>query len=101
MPKRAGKSNDLDPLSFSPELQTALEALYGHYKKTDLWKEKNVRVPPCFIIVCNNTSTSKLIYDYISGPRRGRYEQWLMEDLSCSVITMNTITPFLVLDSSY
>lgn len=24
-------------------------------------------VPPCFIIVCNNTATSKLIYDYISG----------------------------------
>lgn len=69
MPKKGrGKSNDLDPLSFPPELQTALEALYGHYKKTfDLWKEKNVRVPPCFIIVCNNTSTSKLIYDYISG----------------------------------
>jgi type III restriction enzyme len=69
MPKKGrGKSNDLDPLSIPPELQTALEALYGHYKKTfDLWKEKNVRVPPCFIIVCNNTSTSKLIYDYISG----------------------------------
>ena len=27
-------------------------------------------VEPCFIVVCNNTSTSKLIYDYISGFRR-------------------------------
>jgi type III restriction enzyme len=27
----------------------------------------NIRVPPCFIVVCNNTSTSKLVYDYISG----------------------------------
>jgi type III restriction enzyme len=24
-------------------------------------------VPPCFIVVCNNTATSKLVYDYISG----------------------------------
>lgn len=24
-------------------------------------------MPPCFIIVCNNTATSKLVYDYISG----------------------------------
>ncbi|MCG8347226.1 MAG: restriction endonuclease, partial [Chloroflexales bacterium] len=24
-------------------------------------------VPPCFIVVCNNTSTSKLVYDFISG----------------------------------
>jgi type III restriction enzyme len=25
---------------------------------------------PCFIVVCNNTSTSKLVYDYISGFHR-------------------------------
>ena len=24
-------------------------------------------VPPCFIVVCNNQATSKLLYDYISG----------------------------------
>jgi type III restriction enzyme len=28
------------------------------------------RRPPCFIIVCNNTSASKLIYDYVSGFQR-------------------------------
>ena len=28
-------------------------------------------MPPCFIVVCNNTSTSKLVYDYISGFHRG------------------------------
>ena len=49
-------------------LQTALDALYGHYKATfDAWRKEGVRVPPCFIVVCNNTSTSKLVYDYISG----------------------------------
>lgn len=45
-----------------------MEALYGHYEKTyNLWKENGVHVPPCFILVCNNTSTSKLVYDFISG----------------------------------
>jgi type III restriction enzyme len=69
MPKKGrGKDNTLDPLSLPPQLQTALEALYGHYEKTfDLWEKAGIRVPPCFIVVCNNTSTSKLVYDYISG----------------------------------
>jgi type III restriction enzyme len=69
MPKKGrGKSNTLDPLSLPPQLQTALEALYGHYEKTyQLWEKAGIRVPPCFIVVCNNTSTSKLVYDYISG----------------------------------
>ena len=69
MPKKGrGKGNALDPLSIPVELQTALEALYGHYEKTfNLWQESRIKVPPCFIVVCNNTSTSKLVYDYISG----------------------------------
>jgi type III restriction enzyme len=69
MPKKGrGKSDSLDPLSLPPQLQTALEALYGHYEKTyNLWDKAGIRVPPCFIVVCNNTSTSKLVYDYISG----------------------------------
>ena len=54
------------------ELQTALEALYGHYEKTfELWAaERASTCRPCFIVVCNNTSTSKLVYDYISGFHR-------------------------------
>jgi len=69
MPKKGrGKASQLDPLSIPVELQTALEALYGHYAKTfALWEQAKIRVPPCFIVVCNNTSTSKLVYDYISG----------------------------------
>jgi len=72
MPKKGrGKAKTLDPLSLPVELQTALEALYGHYEKTfHLWREEGLRVPPCFIVVCNNTSTSKLVYDYISGFER-------------------------------
>jgi len=69
MPKKGrGKSKQLDPLSLPTQLQTALEALYGHYEKTfHLWQQEGVRVPPCFIVVCQNTSISKLVYDYISG----------------------------------
>ncbi|EKG35333.1 Type III restriction-modification enzyme, helicase subunit [Pseudomonas syringae pv. avellanae str. ISPaVe013] len=69
MPKKGrGQSKSLDPLSIPVELQTALQALYGHYEKTyHLWSKAGIKVPPCFIVVCNNTATSKLVYDYISG----------------------------------
>lgn len=72
MPKKGrGKGNAYDPLSIPVELQTALEALYGHYAETyKLWQEANIWVPPCFIIVCQNTAISKLVYDYISGFQR-------------------------------
>jgi type III restriction enzyme len=72
MPKKGrGKASGLDPLRIPVQLQTALEALYGHYAKTfALWKAEGIDVPPCFIVVCNNTSTSKLVYDYISGFHR-------------------------------
>ena len=69
MPKKGrGAAEELDPLKLPTLLKTALEALYGHYEKTyKLWADAGIRVPPCFIVVCNNTSTSKLVYDYISG----------------------------------
>ena len=73
MPRKGrGKAAGLDPLALPVELQTALEALYGHYEKTfEAWREAGIEVPPCFIVVCNNTATSKLVYDYVSGFRRG------------------------------
>src|ERR1700740_1540610 len=39
LPKKGrGKSGELDPLDLPARLQTALEALYGHYEKTfKLW----------------------------------------------------------------
>jgi len=73
MPKKGrGKSGALDPMSLPLLLKTALDALYGHYAKTfELWQEAGTTVPPVFIIVCNNTAASKLVYDYISGYVRG------------------------------
>ena len=64
-------AGSLDPLKLPTLLQTALQSLYGHYEKTfNLWAEKGIRVPPCFIIVCQNTAISKLVYEFISGFHR-------------------------------
>ena len=72
MPKKGrGKAKGLDPLKLPTDLEAALDALYGHYAETfGLWQREDIDVPPCFIIVCNNTSASKLIYDYVSGFHR-------------------------------
>ena len=70
---RAGRNvaGNLDPLKLPLLLQTALQALYGHYEKTfNLWEEHGIKVPPCFIIVCQNTAISKLVYDFVSGFQR-------------------------------
>ena len=72
MPKKGRGSGDtLDPLKLPTRLQTALQALYGHYEKTHkLWADRGIKVPPCFIIVCQNTAISKLVYDFVSGFQR-------------------------------
>lgn len=69
MPKKGrGKGEGLDPLALPARLQTAIQALYGHYEKTfKLWEKARISVPPCFIVVCQNTAISKLVYDFISG----------------------------------
>ncbi|MEO9960744.1 MAG: DEAD/DEAH box helicase family protein [Nisaea sp.] len=75
MPKKGrGKASSvLDPMSLPSPLYSALEALYGHYEQTyAAWAEADISVPPVFIVVCNNTSTSKLVHDYISGFHRER-----------------------------
>jgi type III restriction enzyme len=72
MPKKGrAKGGELDPLKLPTRLQTALQALYGHYEKTFiLWEQSGIKVPPCFIIVCQNTAVSKLVYDFVSGFHR-------------------------------
>jgi type III restriction enzyme len=69
MPKKGAKKSDsLDPRKLPVELLTALDALYNHYVQVDeQWRRAGIAVPPVFIVVCNNTSTSKLVYEYISG----------------------------------
>ncbi|HUP25191.1 MAG TPA: DEAD/DEAH box helicase family protein [Thermoanaerobaculia bacterium] len=69
MPKKGrGKAKSLDPQKVPILLRNALDALYGHYAETfELWRKEGIEAPPCFIIVCNNTATSKLVYDLVSG----------------------------------
>ena len=53
------------------ELEGAIHSLYSNYtKRYDRWDQADLgpdSTPPVFIVVANNTNTSKLIYDYISG----------------------------------
>jgi type III restriction enzyme len=73
MPKKGrGKGQgELDPQSLPAKLQTALVALYNHYEETsERWRQAGIDIPPVFIVVCNNTSSSKLVYEWISGWQR-------------------------------
>ena len=55
------------------ELQGALHSLYSNYEKYYRLWETNADAqakgitPPVFIVVCNNTNVSKLVFDYIAG----------------------------------
>ena len=56
-----------------PQLEGALHSLYSNYEKQyRLWEQnEDARskglTPPVFIVVCNNTNVSKLVFDYIAG----------------------------------
>ena len=94
---RAGrrKAGVLDPRSLPTQLQTALQALYGHYEKTyRLWQDAKIPVPPCFIIVCNNTSTSKLVYDYVSGFHRQNVEHHARRDDDSATLVNGQLSLF-------
>ena len=75
MPKKGrGKAvRSDDPTVLPPLLESALSALYSHYRRTfGQWRDAGITSPPVLIVVCNNTATSKLLYDYIAGFERQR-----------------------------
>lgn len=55
------------------ELEGALHSLYGNYEKAyQAWEaspdaDGRGETPPVFIVVCNNTSVSRLVYNHIAG----------------------------------
>ncbi|MDO8588668.1 MAG: DEAD/DEAH box helicase family protein [Armatimonadota bacterium] len=59
------------------ELEGALQSLYSNYEKYyRKWEDntaarENGQTPPVFIVVCNNTSVSKMVFDYIAGWEKG------------------------------
>jgi len=77
LPKKGRKTEEFsgDPL-LPAELEGALQSLYSNYVKYFKQWEKatgsysndfSLLTPPVFIVVCNNTNVSKMVFDYIAG----------------------------------
>jgi type III restriction enzyme len=74
LPKKGRRTEAVSGEPFLPrELEGALKALYGNYETSyGRWEQDSQahargQTPPVFIIVCNNTNVSKLVYDYVAG----------------------------------
>ena len=74
LPKKGRKTDKVGGEPNLPvELQGALLSLYGNYEKYYRLWEQNTEArargitPPVFIVVCNNTNVSKLVFDFIAG----------------------------------
>ncbi|GMU82461.1 MAG: hypothetical protein AMXMBFR47_23320 [Planctomycetota bacterium] len=73
LPKKGRKTEAVSGEPKLPaELQGALHSLYSNYEKYYRLWDKNPEAkakgtPPVFIVVCNNTNVSKLVFDYIAG----------------------------------
>ena len=74
LPKKGRRTQDLGGEPALPvELEGALQSLYGNYEKYyRLWEHNTAArerglTAPVFIVVCNNTNTSKLVFDYVAG----------------------------------
>lgn len=74
LPKKGRKTEAVGGEPKLPaELQGALHSLYSNYGKYYKQWEQNAEAqakgltPPVFIVVCNNTNVSKLVFDYIAG----------------------------------
>lgn len=75
LPKTAAGASKLSSLQLPNMLQTALNALYSHYEgEFDRWERAGIGVPPVFIVVCQNTAISKLVFEWIAGFERGDAE---------------------------
>ena len=74
LPKKSRKDVPV-PQNLPGLLEGALDSLYGSYDKAfRQWEGSQAAAdgepPPVFIVVCNNTTVSKMIYDYIAGWER-------------------------------
>lgn len=74
LPRRGRRNETLGAEPQLPaELEGALHSLYSNYQKYYQQWQHNTEgqaqglTPPVFIVVCNNTSVSKLVFDYIAG----------------------------------
>ena len=74
------RQGEIDPEYLPSQLAGALESLYEDYEKTaKAWETADIETPPVFIVVCNNTSTSDLVYKWIGGYKKN--ERWVRGQL--------------------
>ena len=73
LPRKGRGTEAVSGEPFLPkELEGALHSLYSNYEKYYLkWQSGALGTfggtPPVFIVVCNNTNVSKLVFDYVAG----------------------------------
>lgn len=74
LPKKGRAAEAVEEEPRLPQLlEGALQTLYSNYKTLyDFWQaddQANMKGnnPPVFIVVCNNTNVSRLVYNYIAG----------------------------------
>ena len=75
LPKKGRKADDTaDPNLLPAALQGALHSLYANYETSYArWQAAKAthtattETPPVFIVVCNNTTVSKMVFDYVAG----------------------------------
>ncbi|HZF95707.1 MAG TPA: DEAD/DEAH box helicase family protein [Allosphingosinicella sp.] len=76
LPKSTSAAGKLSPFDLPELLQTALYALYSHYQgEFERWERAGIGVPPVFIVVCQNTAISRLVFEWIAGFERGDAEE--------------------------
>ena len=72
LPKKGRNAGVVTPDQLPGLLEGALTALYDSYARSyAAWEGSDAKKygepAPVFIVVCNNTTVSKMVYDYISG----------------------------------
>jgi type III restriction enzyme len=74
LPKKGRKTDAVGGEPKLPaELQGALHSLYDNYRQScERWQsnaEAQARglTPPVFVVVCNNTNVSQMVFDYVAG----------------------------------
>jgi type III restriction enzyme len=72
LPKKGRKGEPPVEPNLPATLEGALHSLYSNYEKAyDRWAEQpesyGQTTPPVFIIVCNNTTVSKMVFDFVAG----------------------------------
>ncbi len=88
LPRKSRTTEDLTGVEpkLPAELEGALQSLYGNYEKYYRKWEQNTEArargltPPVFIVVCNNTNVSNLVFRYVAG-----WQKKLSEELTIPV----------------